>query len=320
MNNTLGLVSFLLTSLLVRPLALSNQSPPKIVLITLDGVRWQDIFEGTDPNLSSAHSITARDLLPNLYHDFVDQGIAIGQKSEIQVSGPNFVSLPGYLEILRGHPANDCFINNCRPHSEPSVFDTYHSLYPTAEISIFASWDALGSINKTSPAYIINAGKVHQNWTYPTFPHPYAWEEEQEDVYTGAAVNTYLEHSHHPDFIWIAFGDADEYAHQGSYIDYVKSLQTYDRFIAHLVRDLPEDTTFIITTDHGRGVNWRNHGSSEPTSKRTWLMMRGPKVPHKGMVDLGQTITASWITPTIEELMDGEKRARSIFKLIGHNE
>lgn len=320
MNSNLGLVSLLLTSLLYRPLTLSTHTPPKIVLITLDGVRYQDMFEGTDPNLSSTSSITSRDLLPNLYHDFVDQGIAIGQKSEIQVSGPNFISLPGYLEILRGHPTNDCFTNNCRPHSEPSVIDAYHSLYPTAEVSIFASWDVLGSVSKTSSAYIINAGKVQQNWTYPTVPYSYAWEDEQEDVFTGAAVNNYLEHSHHPDFMWIAMGDSDEYAHKGSYTDYVKSLQNYDRFIGHLVRDLPESTTFIITTDHGRGVNWKHHGSSEPTSKRTWLMMRGPKVPHKGMVDLGQTITASWITPTIEELMDGEKRDHSIFKLIKNNE
>lgn len=316
MNSSFSFVGLLLTSLLIRPLPLITHAPPKIVLITLDGVRWQDMFDGTDTNLSHATSITSRDLLPNLYAKFVDQGTTIGKTSEVQVSGPNFVSLPGYLEILRGHPAHDCFVNNCSPHPEPSVIDEYHLLYPNAEVAIFTSWDLLGSLSKTSSDYIINTSKLHQNWTEPVWPHTNKWLDEQEDVYAEAAARTYIEHPYHPDFMWIALGDADEYAHAGSYVDYIRSLRTYDQFIGQLVRDLPDETTFIITTDHGRGVNWKEHSAAEPTSKRTWLMMRGPKVPHKGMVDLDQTITASWIAPTIEEIMDGEERNHSVLRLL----
>src|SRR5262245_1253105 len=72
--------------------------PPatRLVLVTLDGVRWQDTF--------GAH---ARELLPNLYGRVIDRGVALGAATPLSASGPNFVSLPGYRELLSGRADRD---------------------------------------------------------------------------------------------------------------------------------------------------------------------------------------------------------------------
>ena len=285
-------------------------------MITLDGVRWQDVLEGSDPALSHSHAITARDLLPNLYSNFVDHGIVIGKSSEMDASGPNYISLPGYLEILRGHPAHDCQVNECIPHKDTSILDYYHQWYPSAEIAVMGSWDQLRYVGNTSKDYIINIGHFHQNYDAMLFPfHSTFGDNERDDSYTEASTNLYLQ-DHSPDFLWVALGDTDEYAHMGSYPDYLRTLRNYDRFIGQLIRDLPDDTTFIITTDHGRGIDWRKHGGSDPTSKRVWMMLRGPHIPHKGMVDLGQPITSSWIYPTIQGIIDRNIPITSVLSIV----
>src|SRR5689334_15013860 len=79
--------------------ALSVRDAPKVdpglnvVLVTVDGARWQDIFPA-DPSLSAP--------LPNLRRFFFEQGVALGGLGDAPVlaSGPNFVSLPGYRELL----------------------------------------------------------------------------------------------------------------------------------------------------------------------------------------------------------------------------
>src|SRR5687767_7785163 len=44
-----------------------------VVLVAVDGVRWQDVFEGVDPELAGRHGVpdadvvAARALIPNLY-------------------------------------------------------------------------------------------------------------------------------------------------------------------------------------------------------------------------------------------------------------
>lgn len=311
----IGFAGLLLTSLLWRAAPIPTHSP-KIVLITLDGVRYQDVLDGTDATLSQSPSIPSRNLLPNLYSNFVDNGITIGKYSEMEVSGPNYISLPGYLEILRGHPAKDCTINECIPHQDTSIIDYYHQWNPNSEIAVIASWEAIRYVGNTSSSYVVNIGRVNQNWTDLNLAYPATFsKDEREDVYTIAETNMYLSH-HSPDFLWVSLGDTDEYAHMGDYKRYIKSLQAADRFIGQLVRDMPSDTTFIITTDHGRGVDWRGHGGFDQSSKRVWMMMKGPSIPHKGMVDLGMPITSSWIYPTIKGIIDRDVPDNSILGLV----
>jgi len=85
-----------------------------VVLVTLDGVRWQEIFHGVDRALAHAQDMdesevrSAAAITPNLHRLMLEEGAAIGDASarhargDVRASGPVFVSLPGYIEIVTG--------------------------------------------------------------------------------------------------------------------------------------------------------------------------------------------------------------------------
>ncbi len=252
-----------------------------IILITLDGVRWQDLFDGKSP---AGFNMDSRKLYPNIYRYFVDNGMAFGKDSEVRVANPAHVSMPGYLEIMRGYPSIDCFDNEC----QPNLTRTLVNEFPSA--AVFSSWDLIDHIIDDSPA--VNTGRYHrnQNWINLGLPDdkgfPEAFGENyRPDEFTGKAASEYY-NKFHPQFLWISFGDTDEYAHAGDYPGYVNALQRADVFIGRLMKSLPKNTTVIVSPDHGRGSDWRHHGWDSESGK-AWLLMSGNKVPAIGFVKGG---------------------------------
>jgi hypothetical protein len=265
--------------IIMLALSLLVKAPdPSVVLITLDGVMWQDIY-GTN----------AERLVPFLYSDFVQQGIAVGKLSLIIASGPNHISLPGYLEITRGYPSTDCQRNDCNPIIDHSLISAFE------RPAVFSSW---GTIEKVLPP---------SSNVYSDIGHGYRYDQE-----TIKAVNLYLNHNT-PDFLWVSLGDTDEWAHANSRSKYLSSLQLADTFIHSMVVRYP-NSTFIITTDHGRNWNFRDHGR-EKASERVWLMMRGPKVSHKGLIKTSP-LRLSNIYPTVIELRSGIHSPNSILEKV----
>jgi hypothetical protein len=234
------------------------QPQPHVILVTIDGTRWQEIYNGTDPYRYHHKHLTARQLVPNLYTHFVDRGIAVGKLTPMIASGPNHISLPGYLEITRGHPSVDCQTNYCNPIIDQSV------LWFFQHPAVFSSWS---TIQKTVPDF-----KNIYSDTGPGY---------RLDNATEIATMAYLEHNI-PDFLWVALGDTDEFAHANDYDAYIRALQMADYFIGYLVNKYP-DATVIVTCDHGRSADFRDHGPDKE-SERVWLMMKGPKIPAKGIV------------------------------------
>lgn len=278
-----------------------------IILITIDGVRWQEVFNGTDPVLDRTEHLIARELLPNLYDLFVDHGTALGQKSLVIASGPKHISLPGYLEITRGHPSKDCQSNACQPKIDQSIF----YLFPYPPPAVFASWE---TIDRTEPPYlniVSNTGRTRRSqvWgdaqfpEYNNYPTPFTWlPDYRPDYYTAELATVYIE-ERHPDFAWLALGDTDEWGHANSYTRYLLALQAADIYIGTLVHELEatdygQNTVFILTTDHGRAANFRDHGYDQ-ASARVWMMFHGKGIPSKGSIRLPQIISLSNILPTI---------------------
>src|SRR5688572_27005310 len=112
----------------------SPQDPrPKTVLvIVIDGARWQEIFSGTDRALAKIHALpesALRDgsqLVPALHGIIENGGAALGAPEHgapIAASGPAFKSVPGYIEIFSGRPAVDCLSNRCLWKGERNLLD-----------------------------------------------------------------------------------------------------------------------------------------------------------------------------------------------------
>ena len=66
-------------------------------------------------------------------------------------------------------------------------------------------------------------------------------------------------------------------------------------------------TTFIITTDHGRGTkpidSWRGHGVDVKGSDQTWIIVFGKGVSPKGEVSKKGQLFNNQIAPLIRDLM-----------------
>ena len=94
-----------------------------VVLITFDGLRWQELFRGLDQRLATHEEYGGRteELMSQFWHDDADesarklfpflhdrvfrQGSVIGNRDRsscAQVANPWYFSYPGYSEILTG--------------------------------------------------------------------------------------------------------------------------------------------------------------------------------------------------------------------------
>jgi hypothetical protein len=154
-----------------RPTSPATPSrPTTIVLVAIDGARWQEIFQGTDRRLldeagldAAVHARTAEQLVPHLAA-LARSGVALGAPGHgapFLASGPNFVSLPGYTELLSGHPAA-CQENDCEP-PDGTLFDAVFTdpRGAPAPSALIASWDRLAAFAPHVPASVlVSAGKL----------------------------------------------------------------------------------------------------------------------------------------------------------------
>jgi arylsulfatase A-like enzyme len=134
------------------------------------------------------------------------------------------------------------------------------------------------------------------------------------DELTFLTAKEYVQ-QHKPRVVYIGFGETDEHAHEGRYDLYLEQANTIDRMIAqlwHWIQSTPgykDNTTLLITTDHGRGARdskWTSHSAFIRGSSQTWLAMLGPGVEAKGEIKDDQQLYQQQLAETMAKLV-GEK-------------
>jgi len=322
--------------LLILLLPLSLKAEPKVVLVSIDGVRWQEVFAGADPSLyqqsqwvKTPELIRAFKpgqpelLMPFLHKTVKQRGITVGdrrQGSAINVSNPYQISYPGYQELLAGF--SDPVINSNNKIANPNVTVLeWLNQQPQLQhkVAAFGSWDLFPYILNTKRSGLtVNAGFMQEqgklsekqkylNQLQAKTPSPFS--SVRLDVFTQEFA---LEHLRlrKPKLLYIALGEADDFAHLGQYDQYLAAIHRSDQFIADLWQELQNDpyyrdqTTLLISTDHGRGeaAQWRSHGKSAAVpgykgpvpqiagSEHIWLAAMGPDIPATGLI----RTTGSW--------------------------
>ena len=301
-----------------------------MILVVLDGVRWQEMFGGVDPVLAATHRagpvVDARTLLPSLYAALDSRGAAIGAPGRglIAASGPNFVSLPGYTEIFgadrrampgqrvrRSERADDC---RRRSRSPPSDSD----------VAVIASWAPIGRAATRSPSRIVlSAGRQDVAGSRVLRDDPSTREVLEEgagadprpghdafrpDRYTAELALRYLA-ARRPAFLFVGLGEPDEYAHQDDYRGYLASLRAADDFFGRLFAELDgmgergRRSLVLVTADHGRARDYRDHGAGLPESARVWLMALGGPVRARGFVQGPFGRRLADVAPTIRQVV-----------------
>ena len=317
-----------------QPPKVASQSKTTVVVVALDGVRWQEVFDGVDPKLARAMSVPSRDvvpadeLMPNLHQLIRSRGGAIGAPEHgalMVASGPNYVSLPGYVEMLSGRPAA-CQTNECPLTEQETIADQLadRSGGWAGDVAVIASWAGLAKAAARHPERIVvSAGRSRG----PT-RHYLRYDEQaaelldagarsaaypgygdfRPDRFTAAIALRYLK-THRPAFLFVGLGEPDAYAHRGLYGDYLRSLRQADAVIGeidHLLGEMAakgQRTTLVVTTDHGRGRRFAGHGKVAPESARVWLVASGAGIAARGYVPAPTTRRLADIAPTLRQLM-----------------
>ena len=297
------------------------------VLVAIDGVRWQDVFGGVDPTLadakglSPAERVDAAHLVPNLHRMMTTDGAVIGAPSsaaKMRASGPNYVSLPGYMEMLTGRSDTGCTSNLCGDVPFATIADDVADHGGLA--AVVASWPGiLHAAAATRGRVVMSIGRTggENRSAFEDDPNvaallregetagPSPGEEDfRRDESTANIACSYLE-SHRPSFLFVGLGETDEYAHQGDYRAYLSALHEADAVVGRLSAEVAAMTadghpsTLMVTTDHGRSSAFATHGGDSPESARVWLVATGAGIRARGaststvprrLADVSQTL------------------------------
>ena len=315
------------------------RSADQVLLITLDGLRWQELFGGADAELINDPTFTRdpeatkkqfwRDtpearrqaLMPFFWSTIAAQGTLYGNRnldSPVSVRNDQLFSYPGYNEILTGAPDPRIDSNAKVPNRNTTVLE-WVNRQPGFEgrVAAFASWDVFPYIiNEARSGVPVNAGfasapepvserEAWLNQIQAQTPSP--WRTVRLDVFTHQYALEHLRHGS-PRLLYVAYGETDDFAHDAEYHHYLEAAHRADGFIRELWTFVQSDpryrdrTTFVITTDHGRGSGprWTDHEAGLEGAEQIWIALLGPGVNAQGEAsntpELGQDQIAATVT------------------------
>jgi bisphosphoglycerate-independent phosphoglycerate mutase (AlkP superfamily) len=116
-----------------------------------------------------------------------------------------------------------------------------------------------------------------------------------------------------PKVLFIGYGETDEWAHSGHYLDYLDAAHQVDQWINDIwtfIQTLPEyknKTALFITTDHGRGdlikSEWTSHYNKIAGANEIWFAAMGKGIPVKGEVKLPEQYFQEQFAQTMAHLL-----------------
>jgi hypothetical protein len=284
-----------------------------VIVVVMDGVRWQEIFLGVDPVMLEAHAagraqrrrpFAPEALTPNLHALIEARGAALGApgRSTIHASGPRFVSLPAYREIFSGASSLDCLDNQCPQIVRRTMVDELRDHGGRA--AVFASWTpiALAAASEAG-AVVLSTGQGD------TKVEPYPGDGDfRPDRSTARLALDYLERER-PDFLFVGLGEPDEYAHRGDYLGYLGAIAAADAVVGEIIEALGrmgargERSHLFVTTDHGRASTFRDHGGAYPESSSVWLVAAGPAIRARGAIVTDEPARLADLAPTMRVIL-----------------
>jgi hypothetical protein len=278
----------------------AGATPPadrNVVIVTMDGLRWQEVFGGAQEPFMDDRSGGVRDVLtlrrrfwretpeqsreavmPFFWTVVAKQGQVFGDPARgsraALTNGLKF-SYPGYHEILCGFPDPRVNSNDKVPNPNVTVLEWLNGRPAfRGKVAAFGTWDVLYSIVNVERAGIpmlsgwdpsrdepLTEREKVVNDLLPDLPR--IWPDNAFDVVTQRLAMEYLR-KHKPRVLYVMLGETDEWAHLRRYDCYLDAAHRGDDFIRKLwetLQSMPEyagRTSLVLTTDHGRGATKEN--------------------------------------------------------------
>jgi hypothetical protein len=249
--------------------AADQRQTENLILVTADGLRWQEVFRGIDPVLMNAKEAgmenatelrrklwaelpeeRRRLLLPFLWNELARQGTILGNRDKgnsVRVTNGYRVSYPGYSEILTGR-AQDAAIQGNNPIQNPTetlleFVRRKWNLRP-GQAALFGSWAVFHSIGERRPGSIfLNAGfrTLEDTDLSPRlrelsriqFELLTPWISVRHDYITIEMALEYLK-TKRPRVMYVALGETDDWAHDRRYGRVLETATYFDQCLRRL--------------------------------------------------------------------------------------
>jgi hypothetical protein len=312
-----------------------------VILITLDGFRWQEVFNGPDSTLLRGKELkevkallwtgnpieSRKKLLPFFWTEIATKGQLYGNRNKknfANVTNKYWFSYPGYNELLTGFADDSVNSNDKKNNPNISVFEVANKSETLKnKVAAVTSWDCFPYIlNVNRSGIYVNSGNqpivniknnaevgLLNDLISETAPYE---DGVRYDIYTYHYALEYLR-ANHPRLMFIGFDETDDYGHEGKYDKYLLTAHQSDKVISELWKWLQsqdqyrDQTTLILTCDHGRGTSendmWHHHGEKIPGSDQTWIAIIGPDTPGLGEVSVPGQIYNNQVAMTIASLL-----------------
>jgi len=265
-----GLLSF--CSSLCTSQAIAPHRTRNVVVVMIDGMRWQEVFRGADSDLiktlgpdalgapkeraADAQKLYWREtpaerrqaLMPFLWSVVATQGQIFGNRDlgsdSHVVNGLNF-SYPGYNETLTGFADPRIHSNDNIPNPNVTVFEWLNSKPGFAgKVAAFGAWEAFqGIFNRQRCGFVVNAG-YDPLTAIPATPElellnslkaetVRIWPDEPFDPLPFHTALEYVK-AKKPRLLFVGLGETDDWAHAGAYSEYLNAAHLADAYIHEL--------------------------------------------------------------------------------------
>jgi hypothetical protein len=271
-------------------------------------------------------------LFPFIWTAIAAHGQIFGNQlkgSVARVTNTFWFSYPGYNEMLSGHADARVNSNEFGPNPNITVFEWLNGLPDfRGRVSVYATWAAFKDI--------FNVGRSH-------LPLQVGWDPPYEDSKASpreALMNqlfrttTQLEDTDvydsflqiplmdsfakaQPRVLFVGYGETDNWGHMGRYDLLLHAAHSFDHYVEQLwnkLQSMPayrDQTTFILTADHGRGsgpVEWKEHGVEQKGSDNIWIAVLGPDTAPLGERTHSGEVHQAQIAATIAALLGKDYR------------
>lgn len=313
-----------------------------VIIVTTDGFRWQEIFTGADSQLINSVHFNAdtslvkaqywnvqveerrKKLMPFFWNVLAKRGQVYGNrdyKNKVNLKNIFKISYPGYNEILTGY-ADPNFIPNTKVNNpNPNILDWLNKQDAyKGKVVAFASWNVFPFIlNRERTGLPINSGYEDMEedadssyeWTNTVQNNVQKKGHTRYDELTFLNAMEYIK-INKPRITFIGLGETDEFAHAKRYDLYLKQAGNVDRMLESLWYYIQTDpfyknnTTLIVTTDHGRGKtfwNWNKHSVLTAGSGQAWLAIIGPDILPLGELTIPNQFYHNQIAATVAAVL-----------------
>jgi hypothetical protein len=269
-------------------LASTAQASDNVILVTLDGVRIQELFSGFDPELldraddSGIYDLEVtrerywrespeerrEALMPFFWKTLAPMGVVLGNKgkgSRVTVENQHWFSYPGYSEILTGRPQPDVKSNDIVRYPHVTVLEHARTKLGLEkwEVAQIGSWDGFEAAAASRDDAFFMSGAYDS--VIPELATPemdriaglrnrvmQLWEESSNDVLTFELSRAFLR-EHRPRVMWLGLGQSDDWAHARRYdrlLDYLHLADALLKDLWETVQSLEShrDRTTLVLT------------------------------------------------------------------------